>query len=487
VRSEGDIRTVFLQDAWRPVTNLTVKPGLRLDRVTHDNAAGERIADMSLWQPRLGIAWDVLGNARHVVRGSAGRYMDTTSLSLPDFASGVEGVGIGEYDTLEYLCNSSWGMWCDAESLPASFGEPFEWTSWDGQQYTLIEAGGITWPDTARTVDQLGVGRLRSPYVDEWILAYEAQIAPEASLEISRVKRKARDLIEDTCSGNEWAWGAAPMPSYDDPSTWTADADCGEWVIVNMPGLERDYDAWILRLEGRRDWGYLMASYTYGEDFGNTESGPAAYAQFYSDFFPVSFYNTNGSLTSPHRVRLDGYVLLPAQLTLGFNGSWISPKTHGVVAGCPNFLSAESRRSTADQITELGVDPSVADYCITPDGAVVDTVLFLENWTTREDHAFWQLDLQLAKAFRIGNVNLQAIFSIQNVFNTEAVTDVNVVALLQDTDADGNGLVYQNEDPSQPYYDEYYGADSSPVLVPIGAPTSYQLPRRYEIGLRLEF
>ena len=79
------------------------------------------------------------------------------------------------------------------------------------------------------------------------------------------------------------------------------------------------------------------------------------------------------------------------------------------------------------------------------------------------------------------------ILSVLNLFGTELEYGFNTQAFLHGTDADGNGLRYQDDDPTAPYYDEYYGADGSPVLVPIGEPLGHQDPRRYEIGLRIDF
>jgi hypothetical protein len=122
-----------------------------------------------------------------------------------------------------------------------------------------------------------------------------------------------------------------------------------------MPGHKRDCEAWILRLEGRRRWGHLMASYTYADSRMNSFTGPINYAHDYN--------------------------------------------------------------------------------------------LFGREWD--------------------GWLNTRPFF--------------------QGSDDEGNGLNYQNDDPSGPYYDEYYGAYGSPVLVPILEPLSYWDPRRYEIGFRIEF
>jgi hypothetical protein len=485
----GDIATAFLQDAWRPAPNLTIKPGIRYERITFDNSVGDRIADMSRWQPRFGIAWDLFGTARHLVRASAARFMDPATLNIPEFAGGLEDTYRIEYNTLEYFCNRSQGLWCDEESVPPVFGEPLYWSSWDGQQYTLFYTGGAGWANFAYTVDQLGVGRLRAPHVDEIIVAYEAEIAQETSLELSYVDRTTRDIIEDTCGFNTWVWGDGPEPSFEDRSTWTR-WDCGGFVIANPPGLERSYQAWILRLETRQSWGYLMASYTHADTYWGALSGPSEYAFGDADYFPVDFYNRYGLMDNQDRVRLSGYLQLPASWTVAVDGFWSSPERVGAVTSCAATEGAWDYRSTSDQLTALGVDETITDYCVTPDGRLLDgelSYLFLQQWGSREGHSSWQLDLQVAKGFQLGDLHLQAIFSVYNLFNTEAVTGVNYQALRNEVDDNDNPIRYQDNDPTLPYYHEYYGADGSPVLVPLGEPTNYQRPRRYEIGLRIEF
>jgi hypothetical protein len=488
-RNAGRVATFFLQDAWRPHPDLTIKPGIRLDNVTHENDRGEQVADMSRWQPRLGLAWDLRGDGRHVLRASAGRFMEATSVYL---ATGDETFGSrGDFDTLEYLCNRTAGTLCDVESLPPSYGDPIYWTNWDGQQYVLVGGPSIYRPGTRVTLDQTGLGRLRAPYSDQLILAYELQPAAQVSLGLSYVNKKTENLINDTCSNNEWVWGAAPPPDIDDPSTWTTNAGCtaSPMVLANIPGLERSYEAWILRLESRRRWGHLLASYTYSDSRANSAAGPHDYAYFEADYFPMHFHNRMGRHDRPQQLKLNGYFLLPARFTIGVDGFWAAPAYDSVLSTCPRYLDAPDHRSTTDQLARIGADPAWADYCWTPDGHTFsdDHGIFLRPRGSHTSSSLWQMDVQLSKAFRVGRTDLSAILTVYNLFGTELATSFNQSALVQQTDDDGNPLFYQDDDPSAPYYDPYYGADDSPVLIPIGAPISYQHPRSYEIGLRFEF
>ncbi len=497
VRTSAEMFTFFVQDSWRIHPNLTLKPGIRLDNTLMYNALDAEIADMDRWQPRVGAAWDVTGSGKHVVRLSTGRFMDPTTLNIASFASGVPIENYIEYGTLEYYCNSSRGNFCTVEDLPASLQAlAFDWTGWDGRTTTVINNRGETLSSPARTLTESGLGELMAPYSDQFIMAYETQIAPQIAFEVTYVNKESGDLIEDTCIGNTWAYGDGELPSLDDPSTWTLASECGDWLIVNMPTYERTYDAGIVKFEARKSWGQVVASYTYSESKGNNESGPRHYAYGDGDYFPVNFYNNYGYLSDQrdHRVKLNGYFVLPYRFTIGYDAFWSSPGYQTITSTCSAFTAAPGRRSTADQMTELGIDPATMAYCTTPDGFNFGANYTL-NHTPRgelETKSVWQLDLQVTKGFQIGGMELEGILTVYNLFGQEWDASFNSTAFRQDTETDpetgvASGLVYQDDDPSAPYYDEYYGADSSPVLLPIGAPTSYYDPRRYELGVRIEF
>jgi hypothetical protein len=420
--------------------------------------------------------------------------MDPTTLNIASFASGVPIESYIEYGTLEYYCNASRGNWCTVEDLPSSLQElAFDWTGWDGRTTTVINNRGETLSQPALTLTESGLGELMAPYSDQLILAYEMQLAPQIALEATYVDKESGDLIEDTCSGNTWAYGDGEFPSLDDTSTWTDPTSCERWLIVNMPTYERTYQAGIVKLEARKSWGQVVASYTYSESKGNNESGPRHYAYGDGDFFPVNFYNHYGYLTDhrDHRLKLNGYFLLPYRFTVGYDAFWSSPGHQTVTSTCSAFAAAPGRRSTADQMAELGIDPATLEYCGVS-SALATYDVFHTPRGALETKSVWQLDIQVTKGFKIGGVELEGILTIYNLFGQEWDSTFNSTAFRQATETDpatgfATGLVYQDDDPSLPYYDEYYGADSSPVLVPIGAPTSYWDPRRYEVGVRFEF
>lgn len=70
----------FIQDAWKPISNLTVRYGVRYDYSEIYNDIGEQVINVGLFGPRLGISWDPWGNGKTKFVGSVGRFNDTANL-----------------------------------------------------------------------------------------------------------------------------------------------------------------------------------------------------------------------------------------------------------------------------------------------------------------------------------------------------------------------------------------------------------------------
>jgi hypothetical protein len=375
----GAIATAFVQDAWRPTSDLTFKIGVRYDAVTYDDNEGSEVADMDKLQPRLGIALALTGDAKNVLRVSWGRFMHPGSLALPSWATTLE-TGFPRW----YSCSGvvslptpdGWGVAIGSADECVSLAATLGWAyrsdneGWDPFGWVLAP-----WEIYGSRPDQI-VANLRATYAGELILAFEREVAKRSSIELALVDKKTRDVFDDTRNGN------LPIP--------TEDAECDHFVFANLPQLRRDYRAFIVRYETRGlDWLTLVGSYTYSSSEGSVE-----YTQYrgeVADVYPWHFHNRYGYLSDHrrHRLKLNGFIDLRGDWTVAFFGFWASPFTW------------TPYEDTAD-------NPEI------PYGAH-----FLEPCGSRDGSSYYEIDLQLSKGFTVNRVRLVLIGSAYNVFSNE--------------------------------------------------------------------
>jgi hypothetical protein len=209
--------------------------------------------------------------------------------------------------------------------------------------------------------------------------------------------------------------------------TPSPDAACDYVVMTSFPELRRDYEAFIVRYENRGlDWLTLLTSYTYSESKGSVEAGN--YQGVEADLYPWHFENRYGFLSDHrlHRFKLNGFLSFKGDWTIGFDGRW-SSGFRWTPQAYPNDIP----------------DISWGSYFVEPRG-------------NREANDGYQLDLQLSKGFTAGRVRIVLIGSVFNVFSSE-----QAVAVCQRVSGCG--------------------------AIEMGEPIEWQIPRRYEVGFRVEF
>ena len=403
ITSTGKQETVYLQDAWKVRPNLTLKIGARYDQVAYDNVAGTKIADLSKLQPRFGLAWDLTGDAKNLFRASWGRYMHPATTALPDYAR------VGFYFSQWSSCSTILGVTSPAEcrAEAASLGQP--WIAgpdgWDPNGWSLAPSDVFGSEPT-----RIAAG-LDPPYADELIVGFEREIARRTSVELSYVDKRSRSFFEDSCQGNL------------NGLTRADDGYCSYYIVSNFPGIRRDYQAAILKLETRAtDWLWLLASYTWSKSKASINGTLGANADF--DVCPELCVNRYGYRIGDarHQVKLNGYFLLPADFKLGVDAFWSSP-----------FPYARTQ--------------PLFDY---------GGQAFLEPRGSRRANSNYQLDLSLTHHLDFGKIGVALIGSVANVLNSE-----RPIAVCENIHGCGS---YAFSDPTQ-----------------------WQTPRRFEVGLRVEF
>ncbi len=367
--------TAYLQDTWRTLPELTVKLGLRWDRVDYRNNTG-KIADLSEPQPRVGAAWDIGGSGKTILKTSWGRFMHP-------------GVGILAGNASEtQFPRESWAS-CSLAGVVRGFdpsmcaalaaAQGWWWRSdpegWDPAGWFLVPSlpGSVVFAEPHRVADDLRAG-----YSDQWILGFEQELYRSTSLELSFVHKESSNLFDDTCNGN------LPEP--------TAGSECSYLVVANLPQIKNTYQAWMVRFETNTvQWAHVLASWVISSSRGSMDVNTSESVDF--DIYPYHFVNRYGYLADQvhHRFKLDGYLLLPHGFSVALNGWWDS-----------------DWRWTPYEILKPPLWGSV----------------FLEPRGNRRAGRYHQLDLQLGKSFQIGPTNFEMLAAVYNALDSECIWDV---------------------------------------------------------------
>jgi hypothetical protein len=278
---------------------------------------------------------------------------------------------------------------------------------------------------------------LEPTYSNEANLGFTQRIGGKSSLDVTAVWRNTKNLFEDTCADQ---------------------SDCTFYWMTNRPNgdanaLRSKYSGVITRFETRPfDWLSGLVSYTWSKSQGSVGYTQNAGADF--DVFPDHFVNRFGYLSDDarHRIKASGFVRAPFGTTFGVDYSWDSGTPYTVTASAPP-----------------------AGY----------GTLYVEPRGSRRLPDFHQLDLQIQHPLNFGRVKAGLIAAVYNVFDTEIATDVDSsigdyteCSAVNGTDCLANPL-------------SGVTADAAPGIQVVrntfGESTSFQRPRRYEVGIRFEF
>ena len=244
---KGTNSSLFLQDAWRVMPNLTLKLGVRYDIAKYDTDNATEVADMSKWQPRFGAAWDITGDAKNIVRANWGYFMSPNALTLPSFAR------TGTAPSNAWL-SCSYFLGLDAESCEAwtaarGYGWSMDPDGWDPGGW-ILTPGNIIGSEPSQ-IDP----NLKAMYTETFSLAYERELGRRSSVTITYIDKTTNDIFEDTCDGN--------LPTPTDGGA----CDYYSWpTCPNSSGTTRA--SCSSTAPARFDWMTLNASYTYSKSTG---------------------------------------------------------------------------------------------------------------------------------------------------------------------------------------------------------------------------
>ena len=328
---------VFVQDDWRINDRFTINLGLRYDE--------EDITNDSNIAPRIGFAWDPLGQGRTVVRGGYGRFYDRFQLGF--FAS----------------------FFLDAVDLPQGFILRVP-DSGQNQQlfFDLAQANGIS---TLTELRDLLVGLFeggaaaplntfptvenpdrKQAYVDTLTLGVEHEVWRGISAGVDLIHSENRDmpLLVDL---NPFSAAQGGRPNIGILNGQQVEmGSIGTWVNAG----ENDYDAVQLSLQKRSGTWNGRISLTLADSKGNNEGGGGGTGIAYFQRRTETGYNfdTGQIIGEPLDLGFDDPrgqdipVNWHRDVNLSISGQYRVPNTSWrengglTIAGLYRFLSGES-------------------------------------------------------------------------------------------------------------------------------------------------
>ncbi|MBI3450899.1 MAG: TonB-dependent receptor, partial [Acidobacteria bacterium] len=278
--ARNDRISLYAQDSWTITPRVTLNPGVRLD-VNRGTVAGSTVFSTSPVAPRLGVAWDLAGDGRTILKAHYGRYYEALYM---DF---YEDMDPGAFSplTTEKIFDTS------------GFVEPVSMIP--GQKFAMDPG-------------------LRQPYLDQFIAGFEKAVGHGIVLSGTLVRRENKDLIETVSRDGQFVKIRGQVPGTGQRVTMYDYLNPGTDVLIytNPPELHRSYRAMILTATRRMrgNW-QLAASYVLSSARGNTDNlgamgtdskGTGANSpDFYGHFLdtPNSLVNANGRLTHDQKYQ----------------------------------------------------------------------------------------------------------------------------------------------------------------------------------------
>ncbi|MFT3906324.1 MAG: TonB-dependent receptor plug domain-containing protein [Steroidobacteraceae bacterium] len=282
--AEGSVHSssFYLKDDIQVTKNLLLQLGVRNDSFDNINGAGQTYVEQkNIWQPRLGFAWDMSGDAKSKLYGSYGIYTNPITAGVA-----VRGASASLY------CRQFW-TYTDIDSVT---GHPTLGTALSDGKYCFNGETGET--PAAGTFASSTLSPTKN---QEFILGFQQTVADGWTAGIRATYRNLLSTIDDYCDFRGfYAWAEDNGVGTDGLDSYIAKYGAAPCFIVNpgqsntlrfdvtgsgalttmkvtpaemgLPAAKRRYLGVDLTLEKAwNDKYYAQFSYTWSHNYGNTE------------------------------------------------------------------------------------------------------------------------------------------------------------------------------------------------------------------------
>lgn len=400
---------VFLQDTWKPVPTLTLNYGVRWegqqqpDPITAPNQVffapligktvsnstgtyrfpsnGKIPSDFGMFQPRLGLAWDVNGDGSSVLRASAGVFnarLAALNLASVRSTNGSVGQTIFRNSALTGILGAPPNI---NELLPSPSGAPFQ-------------------PDVF-VVDE----NFRNPRTAQFTVGYERDLGWKGVSGSFQAQHARADRLTRFVNRNDAVFG----------SPWSTGISGGNGIgtLTTVESTARSrYTGLTIGLARRTatDWAFDF-NYTLAWDKSDddNERDPFTFRYARADRLDREW----GYSDRDQRHRLNLWMLnkLPHGFTMNNRFSYASAQPMSEACGTNNRGSGKRAATAADRIC--------------PNGTILD------RNTLRRNNEFATWDVRFARQFRVSSGRaVEGIFEVFNVLGRNNFRDPAFGSLL---------------------------------------------------------
>ncbi len=200
VQGRNHRQSFYAQDSWHVGERLTLTPGLRFDWVQGISPALDKtVFDTKSVAPRLGIAWDVAGDHKSVLKAFYGQYYEGALFTFWNRAV----PGIGDYVTL------------------------------DANTREVLDVS----PTPLYKIDP----NIKQPRVDEFTVGLERALGNDVRISVTGIYRDNKNFISSVAPSAQWEPTTVTNPLNNQPLTvyqWVnQDASQNDLLITNPDGF----------------------------------------------------------------------------------------------------------------------------------------------------------------------------------------------------------------------------------------------------------
>ncbi|HEX6852476.1 MAG TPA: TonB-dependent receptor [Candidatus Polarisedimenticolaceae bacterium] len=380
----NEYTAVYLNDEWQLNANWAFNLGVRWEKSNNVSDIGETIIKDTGFAPRLGVSFDVRGDGKHVVKGTAARYL-----------AGINITTLGPFTRLAGG-TASYDVYFNTSPDP---GNPADTDSWLLITSVRAESSAQAAP------------KVKPQSIDEYTLSYEILLNPTFGLSARAISRDWSNILMNQ-GRYDYASGI--------PEKIT--------TLRNNPAAKRKYEALVLGAQKRfADNFSFDATYTWSRAIGNVLSDESFDSfNIYPDV-PQTTENRYGRLDwdTPHAFKFQGYYQIPLRsarhgLTVGTVGQFLSGLPYARNNGTRNTVVGPG--PDGEQDSPLGTPGDEA----LDDDQTESLVAYFEPRGSHRGPSTYNIDLSFVYRFRFAkNTNFETRFEVFNVTDQQRPTAVS--------------------------------------------------------------